>query len=163
MTDQACITAFERGLNELARRRESGTNDNDELVRFAAHLNRAARPDLSLKKRHDIWSAVMSSPATTAFPQTDPDPLSRPTLHAPTHRRIPGSSGSPAFLPRGVPAPAVLFFGVMIALIVTLAGIGNDGDDMVTPTAHAEHAATAIASPATSQPTSTIAIVEMER
>jgi hypothetical protein len=60
------------------------------------------------------------------------------------HKR---SNRSLGFLPHGLPAPAVVFFGLILAVIVAFSGLGNDGGDMVTPTAHAEHAATAAATP----------------
>jgi hypothetical protein len=139
---------LERDLNDLTRR-EARHSDPD-LVQFATRLHTASQTHLTSARKADIWSDIVASSATT----------SKIKRQLPTWIPATRDRRSTGVIPQGLPAPAVLFFGVMIALIVALTGFGNDGSDMVTPTVHAEQAATAIASPASPQPTSTLAITE---
>jgi hypothetical protein len=139
---------LEQGLNDLTRREPRSSSP--ALVQFATRLHTVSQPHLSSAQKADIWSNIMASSATTSS-EMRKSPVRMPATR---NRRSTG------FLPQGLPAPAVLFLGVMIALIVALTGFGNDGSDMVTPTVHAEQVATAIALPATPQPTSTLAIME---
>jgi hypothetical protein len=144
---------LERGLNELTRRRVH--RDDTDLIQFAARLRSETSSHLATTTRNDIWHQVLSYSTPPKAPH-QPLGISAPSRANGTTTR--GWNLRGMIIPRSLPAPAVLLFGVLIALIVALSGFGHDGHEMVTPTAYAQQAATAIASPASPEPTSTLTI-----
>ena len=145
---------LEHGLNALARRQVRPTDP--DLVHFAARVHRAHSPSLAPSARNDIWNQMLSS---TTTPQTSAttSTLSASSWRPDALRQHVRDLSSHIALPR-IPAPAVVLFGVVMALVIALSGFGHDGGEMVTPTAYAQHAATAVASPASPQPTSTLTL-----
>jgi hypothetical protein len=130
-------------FNAALDRRARGT---DELTRFAAQVDRVANPRVRNDVRASIWGSILAS-----------EPAARPaawsTSQTPVAARHDRRSG---FLPTRLPAPAVLFFGILLAIVFAFTGLGNDGGEIVTPTARAEQAATAIATPDAAVPTKAI-------
>jgi hypothetical protein len=114
----------------------------DDLARFAAQVERVANPRVPENVRASIWETMLAA-QPAAIPAR---PISQPPAAARHHRRK-------GFLPARLPAPAIMFFGILLAIVFAFSGLGNDGGEIVTPTARAEHAATAIATPGAAVPT----------
>lgn len=119
---------------------------NDELLLFANQLRTAAANPVERDQRQAMWAKVIASQPRPALPTT---PAAKRTIFACGSRRN-------RIVGHLLPAPAVLFFGILVAVILAFSGLGNGGSDMVTPTVTAQQAATAISSPITIDPTSAI-------
>ena len=143
MTTHTSHDRFNRNLDA------STTVPDDDQARFAARLRTVAAAPPPAATRRAMWETIVASQPAPRYPGPGPGPLTQPLVHK-------RSSRSSGFLPHGLPAPAVIFFGLILAVIVAISGLGNDGGDMVTPTAHAEQAATAAATPAGLVPTTAI-------
>ena len=112
----------------------------DEMAIFASRLRSVSKTPLSDEFRSTMWDSIVASQPKPARSSVGAGPLSQPVVR----KRSPRSFG---FLPQSLPAPAVVFFGIVLAIIFAVTGIGNDGGDMVTPTIHAEQVATSVATP----------------
>jgi hypothetical protein len=134
-------------FNAALDRRVHGT---DDLARFAAQVERVANPRVPDDIRASIWGSILASEPAAR-------PVARPaawsTSQTPVAARHDRRSG---FLPARLPAPAMLFLGILLAIVFAFTGLGNDGGEIVTPTARAEQAATAIATPDAAVPTMAI-------
>lgn len=129
MTQRRRYDAFDRHL-------ESGTSGEDaELLEFAQRAALVANQPVDVAMRREMWAAVLEASLAPA--------LSKPSRRA-------------AIVQHRLPAPAVLLFGLVLAIVFALSGIGNNGSEMVTPTVLAEQAATPHSSPVTIVPTSAI-------
>lgn len=112
----------------------------DDLAQFASRLRTISGVTLTDESRKAMWDSIMVSQPKSTRLVTGVGPLSQPVVRK-------RSSRSFGFLPQSLPAPAVVFFGIVLAIIFAVTGIGNDGGDMVTPTVRAEQVATTVATP----------------
>lgn len=139
MTISTQADAFHDGLEHT-----TSTSD-DDLLTFARQLRTVSASPLETDQRQAMWAAVIAGQPRSTSPLP---PVGR--------RRVADSSRGSKLVNHRLPAPAVLFFGIVVAVIFAFSGLGNGGSDMVTPTAYAQQAATAISSPITIVPTSAI-------
>ncbi|MEJ7837982.1 MAG: hypothetical protein WKF81_04155 [Thermomicrobiales bacterium] len=129
MTVRRRYDAFDRHL-------DTGDSGEDaELLEFARRAALVASQPVDTGARRQMWATVLeTSPAPARL-----NPSRRAAM---VHHRL--------------PAPAVLLFGLVLAIVFALSGIGNSGPEIVTPTVLAEQAATPFSSPVTIVPTSAI-------
>lgn len=113
---------------------------SDDLVVFATRLRTVSRTSMTDESRKMMWDSIVASQPTSTRVAAGVGPLSQPVVRK-------RSSRSFGFLPQSLPAPTVVFFGIVLAIIFAVTGISNDGGDMVTPTVHAEQVATSVATP----------------
>jgi len=147
MTNTPEENAFERGLNA-----QSHIADND-LGQFASRIKEISREPLTEESRRAMWSTVVAGTSAAGRAAPGNGPIGQPAMY----KRSMRSSG---ILPQGLPAPAVLFLGIAMAIVFAVTGIGRDGGDMVTPTVRAEQAATEVATPSAAMPTVTVTSTE---